>query len=280
MSDSTIPEEYLFREGDQALIVDRRDRQYLIELSKDKRFESHVGNFDLSQLIGMPYGSWITSPSGHRVTAYKPTLADITLRMPRIATVMYPKDLGTLLVFADIFPGAKVLEAGAGSGATTMTLLRAVGESGQVISYDTRQDMLDQALANVKMINSEPDNLTLKKKDIYEGIEDDNIDRLVLDLPEPWHVVPHASEKLVPGGVLFSFLPTILQVHDLTKALREQRTFNLIETIEILMRPWTVGGRSVRPSHRMIGHTGFITTARKTSPRPDTRNENKEESED
>jgi tRNA (adenine57-N1/adenine58-N1)-methyltransferase len=280
MSESTIPEEYLFREGDQALIVDRRDRQYLIELSKDKRFESHVGNFDLSQLIGMPYGSWITSPSGHRVTAYKPTLADITLRMPRIATVMYPKDLGTLLVFADIFPGAKVLEAGAGSGATTMTLLRAVGESGQVISYDTRQDMLDQALANVKLINSEPDNLTLKKKDIYEGIEDDNIDRLVLDLPEPWHVVPHASEKLVPGGVLFSFLPTILQVHDLTKALREQRTFNLIETIEILMRPWSVGGRSVRPSHRMIGHTGFITTARKTSPRPDTRNENKDEAED
>jgi tRNA (adenine57-N1/adenine58-N1)-methyltransferase len=280
MSDSTIPEEYLFHEGDQALIVDRRDRQYLIELSKDKRFESHVGNFDLSQLIGMPYGSWITSPSGHRITAYKPTLADITLRMPRIATVMYPKDLGTLLVFADIFPGAKVLEAGAGSGATTMTLLRAVGESGQVISYDIRQDMLDQALANVKLTNSEPDNLTLKKKDIYEGIEDDNIDRLVLDLPEPWHVVPHASEKLVPGGMLFSFLPTILQVHDLTKALRAQRTFNLIETIEILMRPWSVGGRSVRPSHRMIGHTGFITTARKTSPRPDTRNEGKEESED
>jgi tRNA (adenine57-N1/adenine58-N1)-methyltransferase len=193
---------------------------------------------------------------------------------------MYPKDLGTLLVFADIFPGAKVLEAGAGSGATTMTLLRAVGESGQVISYDIRQDMLDQALANVKLTNSEPDNLTLKKKDIYEGIEDDNIDRLVLDLPEPWHVVPHASEKLVPGGMLFSFLPTILQVHDLTKALRAQRTFNLIETIEILMRPWSVGGRSVRPSHRMIGHTGFITTARKTSPRPDTRNEGKEESED
>ena len=159
-----------------------------------------------------------------------------------------------------------------------MTLLRAVGESGQVISYDTRQDMLDQALANVKMTNSEPDNLTLKLKDIYEGIEDEDIDRLVLDLPEPWHVVPHASDRLVPGGMLFSFLPTVLQVHDLTKALREQRTFNLIETIEVILRPWSVGNRSVRPSHRMIGHTGFITTARKSSPRPVTKDEAQEDS--
>ncbi|MDP6513636.1 MAG: tRNA (adenine-N1)-methyltransferase, partial [SAR202 cluster bacterium] len=269
---------HVFNEGDRALIVDRRDRQYLVQLTQDNRFESHVGNFDLSQLIGMPYGSWLTSPSGHRIIAYKPTLADITLRMPRIATVMYPKDLGTLLVYADIYPGAKVLEAGAGSGATTMTLLRAVGESGQVISYDTRQDMLDQALANVKLANSDPHNLTLKLKDIYEGIEDDDIDRLVLDLPEPWHVVPHASDAMAPGGLLFSFVPTILQVHDLTNALRNQRTFNLIETMEVTMRPWSVGGRSVRPSHRMIGHTGFITTARKSSPRPDTQDESQKDS--
>jgi tRNA (adenine57-N1/adenine58-N1)-methyltransferase len=278
MSEDSIPEEHVFSEGDHALIVDRRDRQYLVQLTQDNRFESHVGNFELSELIGMPYGSWLTSPSGHRIIAYKPTLADITLRMPRIATVMYPKDLGTLLVYADIYPGAKVLEAGAGSGATTMTLLRAVGESGQVISYDTRQDMLDQALANVKLANSDPHNLTLKLKDIYEGIEDDDIDRLVLDLPEPWHVVPHASDAMAPGGVLFSFVPTILQVHDLTNALRAQRTFNLIETMEVTMRPWSVGGRSVRPSHRMIGHTGFITTARKSSPRPDTQDEGQKDS--
>jgi tRNA (adenine57-N1/adenine58-N1)-methyltransferase len=138
--------------------------------------------------------------------------------------------------------------------------------------------MLDQTLANVKLANSDPHNLTLKQNNIYEGIEDDGIDRLVLDLPEPWHVVPHASDKLVPGGMLFSFLPTILQVHDLTLALREQGTFNLIETMEVTMRPWSVGGRSVRPSHRMIGHTGFITTARKSSPRPDPEDEANEES--
>lgn len=160
-----------------------------------------------------------------------------------------------------------------------MTLLRAVGESGQVISYDIRRDMLDQSLTNVRMTTPEPDNLTLKQRDIYEGIEDEDLDRVVLDLPEPWHVVPHASEKLVPGGLLFSFLPTVLQVHDLTTALRAQRTFHLIETIELMMRPWSVGTRSVRPSHRMVGHTGFITTARKSSPRPAGHNESQDEPE-
>lgn len=268
MTEDTTRQQNVFQEGDHALIVDRRDRQYLVKLTQENRFESHVGNFDLSELIGKPHGSWVTSPSGHRIIAFKPTLADVTLRMPRIATVMYPKDLGAMLVYADIFPGAKVLEAGAGSGATTMTLLRAVGSSGQVISYDTRQDMLDQALENIKMTTPEPGNLTLRLRDIYQGIEDEALDRVVLDLPEPWHVVPHASERLVPGGLFFSFLPTVLQVHDLTSALRAQRTFNLIETMEVLMRPWSVGGRSVRPSHRMVGHTGFITTARKSAARP------------
>lgn len=268
MTEDTTRQQNVFQEGDHALIVDRRDRQYLVKLTQENRFESHVGNFDLSELIGKPHGSWVTSPSGHRIIAFKPTLADVTLRMPRIATVMYPKDLGAMLVYADIFPGAKILEAGAGSGATTMTLLRAVGSSGQVISYDTRQDMLDQALENIKMTTPEPGNLTLRLRDIYQGIEDEALDRVVLDLPEPWHVVPHASERLVPGGLFFSFLPTVLQVHDLTSALRAQRTFNLIETMEVLMRPWSVGGRSVRPSHRMVGHTGFITTARKSAARP------------
>jgi len=271
MSEHTHTGCHVFHCGDQALIVDRRNRQYLVELNQDKRFESHVGNFDLSKLIGMPYGSWLTSPSGHKIIAFKPSLSDITLRMRRIATVMYPKDLGALLVYADIFPTAKVLEAGAGSGATTMTLLRAVGESGQVISYDTREDMLDQALTNVRLSTFDIANLHFRKKDIYEGIDDSELDRVVLDLAEPWRVVPHASGALVPGGILFSFLPTILQVHDLTNALRSQGTFNLIETFEIMIRPWSVGSRSVRPSHRTTGHTGFITTARKSSPRPDNR---------
>ena len=269
MTENAPARGHVFREADYCLLIDRRDRQYLVRLKPGNRFESHIGSCDLTELIGQPAGTWIETAKGHWMIAFMPTLADLTLRMPRIATVMYPKDLGAMLVSADIFSGARVVEAGAGSGATTMSLLRAVGPSGEVISYDIRQDMLDQALANVEKEYLAHDNLTLKQGDVYQGFDETEVDRVVLDLPEPWQVVPHASEKLVPGGILFSFLPTVLQVHELSQALRAQRTFQLIETLEVIMRPWSVGGRSVRPSHRMIGHTGFITTARKCSPHPE-----------
>ena len=199
--------------------------------------------------------------------AVRPTLSDLTLRMPRLATVMYPKDLGAMLIYADIFPGARVLEAGAGSGALTMTLLRAVGPSGRVFTYDLRQDMIEQTQDNIARYFDSWDNLEIKLGDVYEGFEEDNLDRVILDLPEPWHTVPSASEVLVPGGLFFAFIPTVPQVDQLVKTLRSQRTFSMIETMEIMMRQWNVSGRSVRPSHRMVGHTGFIITARKTSPR-------------
>ncbi|MDP6302741.1 MAG: tRNA (adenine-N1)-methyltransferase [SAR202 cluster bacterium] len=273
MTEDTIRVDHNFHGGDTALLIDRRGRQYLVQLDEGSRFESHIGKLDIGALIGQPEGSWVMTGSGHRYVAFKPTLADLTLRMPRLATVMYPKDLGALLVYADLFAGARVLEAGSGSGATTMTLLRAVGESGEVISYDLRQDMLDQAQENVEMMSPEHPNLTFKQGDVYEGILEDNLDRIVLDLPEPWHVVPHAAEKLVPGGIFFSFLPTVPQVMELTYALKDTGTFHLIETMEVMMRPWNVSGRSVRPSHRMVGHTGFINTARKCSPRPEVDND-------
>ena len=261
---------HTFQEGDHALIVDRRGRRYLVQLDRASTFNSHIGNFPHSDLIGREEGSWVTTALGHNLLAVKPTLADFTREMPRIATVVYPKDLGAIITYGDIFPGATILEAGAGSGAVTIALLRAVGEHGKVTSYDVRADMLERTLANVRAMFPSYANLRLKQGDVYEGFEEDNLDRIVLDLPEPWHVVPHAAESLVPGGVFISFLPTVLQVHELTQALRKQHTFELIETFEILIRTWSVGGRSVRPSHRMIGHTGFITTARRCSPRPAT----------
>lgn len=273
MTDNSPGEDHVFQKDDYCLLVDRRDRHYLVHLKPGGKFESHIGNFDLSQLIGQPVGTWIESARGHLMIAFKPTLADLTLRMPRIATVMYPKDLGAMLVYADIFGGARVVEAGTGSGATTMSLLRAVGPTGEVFSYDLREDMLAQALLNVEKEYPDHANLRLKQGDVYQGFDETDVDRIVLDLPEPWQVAPHASERLVPGGILFSFLPTVLQVHKLTNVLRAQRTFHLIETMEVMMRPWSVGGRSIRPSHRMVGHTGFITTARKCAPRPDVENE-------
>ena len=256
-----------FREGEWVQLVDRRGRTYLVDASPGRLFESHIGNYPMTELVGQDEGCWILTNRGHRLMALRPTLADLTLRMPRLATVMYPKDLGALLVYADIFPGARVLEAGAGSGATTMTLLRAVGESGHVFTYDLRQDMIDQTLQNVSKYFDCWDNLEIREADVYEGIAEDDLDRVVLDLPEPWHVVPHASEKLVPGGLFFGFVPTVPQVEELVRALRLQRSFSSIETLEIMMRQWNVSGRSVRPSHRMVGHTGFIITARRSTPR-------------
>ena len=267
MSDTDIPR-HIFKEGDHALVVDRRGRHYMVRLKQSGLFESHIGSFPHSDLIGQPEGTWMTTARGHKVLAVKPTMADFTREMPRIATVVYPKDLGAILVHGDIFPGARVLEAGSGSGAVTITLLRAVGGGGHVYSYDLREDMLKRTRANVEDILSETGNLTLGIGDVSAGIQEEALDRIVLDLPEPWHVVPHASEALVPGGILLSFLPTVLQVHDLANTLRRQLTFDMLETVEVLVRAWEVGGRSVRPSHRMVGHTGFITTARRCSPRP------------
>lgn len=258
---------HVFREGDHALIIDRKDRRYLIRLRPSSKFESHIGSFSHDDLIGQDEGAWLTIAPGHRLLAVKPTMADFTRAMPRIATVVYPKDLGAILIHGDIFPGARVLEGGSGSGAVTIALLRAVGEEGEVISYDLRKDMIERALANVAARFPSHPNLTIKQGDVYDGFEEDALDRIVLDLPEPWLVVPHASNALVPGGILLSFVPTVLQVHDLTRALRAQRTFHVIETFEVLIRPWSVSGRSVRPSHRMVGHTGFITTARKGAAR-------------
>ena len=258
---------YVFRDGDRALLVDRKGRKYLLRLDGSGEFHTHLGGVPHDDIIGLTEGSWVKTARGHNLLAVKPTMADFILNMPRIATVVYPKDLGAILVYGDIFPGARVVEAGTGSGALTMTLLRAVGETGWVVSYDTRADMIERASANVSDMLPVHPNLTLKQADVYEGIDEQGLDRIVLDLPEPWHVVPHASKSLVPGGILVSFLPTVLQIHELTQVLRQQQTFQMIETFEVLIRTWSVTGRSVRPAQRMVGHTGFITTARRCSPR-------------
>ncbi len=262
------PARHVFHEGDHALIIDRRGRRYLTLLRAGAKFESHLGAFPHDDAIGAEAGSWMTTNRGHVLLAVKPTMADFALDMPRIATVGYPKDLGAILVYGDIFPGAHVLEAGCGSGAVTMALLRAVGERGSLVSYDVRQDMIDRTRANVGSMLHDTSNLTLKLGDVYESIEERELDRIVLDLPEPWHVVPHASEALLPGGIFVSFSPTVLQVHEFVRTLRAARTFDMLETMEVLQRPWNISNRSVRPEHRMVAHTGFITVARKCSPRP------------
>ena len=256
-----------FQQGDLALLTDRKERRYLLTLDEKTTFHTHVGTLPHREIIGQEQGVWLRTSRGQSLLAVKPTLSDFVLEMPRGAQVIYPKDLGNILVLADIFPGATVVEGGLGSGALTVALLRAVGERGSVTTYEVRKDMANLGRKNVESMAPSVRRHVLKMRDIYEGIEERDVDRVVLDVPEPWHVVPWAAEALAMGGILLSFLPTILQVHQLVQALTLDGRYQMIETVEVLLRPWSVSQRSVRPAHRMVAHTGFITTARRCSPK-------------
>ena len=256
-----------FQEGDLALLIDRKGRRYLLTLDMGKTFHTHVGTLPHKEIIGEDQGTWFRTSLGQSLLAIKPTLSDYVLKMPRGSQVIYPKDLGNILVLADIFPGATVVEAGLGSGALTAALLRAVGDKGRVITYEVREDMVEGAMKNVASLVPDTSRHHLKLGDIYEGIQETEVDRIVLDVPEPWHVVPWAGQALSMGGIFLSFLPTVLQIHQLVEALTSDTRFQLIETVEILLRPWSVTHRSVRPAHRMVAHTGFITTARRCAPK-------------
>ena len=256
-----------FQEGDLALLIDRKGRRYLLTLNMESTFHTHVGTLPHKEIIGREQGGWVHTSRGQSLLAVKPTLGDYVFAMPRGSQVIYPKDLGNILMLADIFPGATVVEAGLGSGALTSALLRAVGEAGRVITYEVREDMVAKAMRNISVLAPNPSGHTLNMGDIYGGIHEQNVDRIVLDVPEPWHVVPHAAKALAMGGIFLSFLPTVLQVHRLVQALISDSRFQLVETVEVLLRPWSVTQHSVRPAHRMVAHTGFITTARRCAPK-------------
>ena len=251
-----------FQEGDLALLIDRKRRRYLLTLNEESTFHTHVGTLAHKEIIGSDQGSWFRTSLGQRLLAVKPTLGEFILEMPRGSQVIYPKDLGNIIMLGDIFPGAMVVEAGLGSGALTAALLRAVGQTGSVTTYEVREDMVERGLRNIKTLVPDVSNHKLNMGDIYKGIQERDVDRIVLDVPEPWQVVPRAADSLALGGIFLSFLPTILQVHQLSEAFSNDQRFQLVDTVEVLLRPWNVSHRSVRPVHRMVAHTGFITTAR------------------
>ncbi len=269
---STRPEESdargPFHDGGLALLIDRKGRRYLLHLREDGAFHTHMGFLEHSAIIGRMPGEWFQTNSGHRFLGLKPTLSDYILEMKRATQVIYPKDVGAILMLGDIFPGARVVEGGFGSGALTMALLRTVVPEGSVTSYEIRPGQAGKAMGRIRPLTPAGAHFNVREADIYEGIEEREVDRLVLDLPEPWRVVSHAAESLAPGGIFLSFLPTTLQVHRLTMELQGHGAFQLVETVELMLRPWHVSERSMRPDHRMVAHTGFITTARKCTPRP------------
>lgn len=251
-----------FEPGERALLVDSRGRRYLITLRAGEQFHFHLGAVDHDAIIGSSEGIRVFSTNGAPVIAFRPSLAEYILKMPRGATVVYPKDIGIILVGADIAPGHVVLEAGTGSGALALALLRAVGERGRVITYERREDFHARARANIEsFLGKLPETLDMRLGDVTEGIPERGIDRVVLDLPEPWTVVPVARESLRGGGIWCSYVPTVPQVQQTVEALRTAG-FAEVATVEALLRPWHVEGQSVRPEHRMVAHTGFVTTAR------------------
>ena len=249
-----------FEPGEPVLLIDRKSRRYLFDLASGREFHTHTGVIAHDEIIGAPEGSRLRSTRGSSFLALRPTLADAVLKMPRGAQVIYPKDIGPILMLADIFGGARVLEAGIGSGALSMALLRA---GAVVTGYERREDFCARARANVeRFCGAEAlERYRTEVRDIYEGIDETGLDRVVLDLPEPWQVVPHASMALRPGGILLAYTPSIMQVQRLRRAL-DDSAFDLHETVEVLQRGWHVEGEAVRPNHRMVAHTGFLTVSR------------------
>jgi tRNA (adenine57-N1/adenine58-N1)-methyltransferase catalytic subunit len=249
--------------GEMVIMIDSKHRLYLITLHPGGKYSYHGGTVNFDDIIGQEEGVVLNSSHHHALVVFRPSLAQYVVKMPRGAQVIYPKDLGAIVMAADIFPGAVVLEAGTGSGALTMALLRAVGAEGRVISEEIRQDFARRAAANIRRFMGETPNLEIRIRDIYEGLDVHDVDRVVLDLPEPWRIVDGVAKALRPGGYVASYLPTVLQVKQLVDSLSRQGEFALVETVEILERHWHVAELSIRPEHRMVAHTGFLTVARK-----------------
>jgi tRNA (adenine57-N1/adenine58-N1)-methyltransferase catalytic subunit len=267
-----------FRAGDRVQLTDPKGRHYSLTLEAGGQYHTHRGGLAHDDLIGRPEGSVVISPVGTPYLALRPLLADYVLAMPRGAQVIYPKDAAQILMWGDVFPGARVLEAGAGSGALTCSLLQAVGPTGSVISYEIRDDHLEHAQRNVSTFYAEiPPNWSLRPGDLnrHDG-DEEPVDRVVLDMLAPWECLDTVRAALIPGGVLVGYVATTTQLSRLTEALREQQCWTEPQAWESLVRPWHVVGLAVRPEHRMIGHTAFLVTARRLAdgvvpPRPQRR---------
>ncbi|WP_410872502.1 tRNA (adenine-N1)-methyltransferase [Nocardia sp. A7] len=265
-----------FAVGDRVQLTDGKGRLFTVVLEEGKEFHTHRGGIKHDDLIGNDEGTVVKSVNGTPYLALRPLLTDYVLSMPRGAAVIYPKDAAQIVHEGDVFPGARVLEAGAGSGALTCSLLRAVGPEGEVISYEIRDDHAEHAVRNVETFFGErPPNWSITIADVaeYEGPQ---VDRVVLDMLAPWDALPAVSKALVPGGVLVVYVATVTQLSKVVEALREQECWTEPRSWESMVRGWHVVGLAVRPEHRMQGHTAFLVSARRlaegtVTPKPQRR---------
>lgn len=251
--------------GDRVLLIDAKERRYLVTLEPTGEFHSHAGFVPHASIIGASEGCMVESTKGARYIVMRPTLEDFVLEMPRGAQVIYPKDLAPIAMLADIAPGQLVFESGVGSGALSMTMLRA---GARIIGYELREDFAQRARRNVQSFLGDEalSRFDVQLRDAYDGIDQPSsgrFDRAVLDLPEPWRVIPHLVNVLQPGGVVVAYTPSITQAVKVREALLQQRaTWVAARTMEVLHRTWHIEGEAVRPDHRMVAHTAFLTTAR------------------
>lgn len=254
-----------FDDGDAVVLYDRRGKKHLIQLEAGKRIQVSGGAFDCDELIGKYPGARIRTHRGDGVAAYRATLEDYVLLMPRAAAVMPPKDIAYVLQWADIFPGAHVAEAGIGSGAMTIALLEAVGPLGRVSSFDLREDHAKRALKNIAGWRGNVlERLHFRGEAVESGLASAApVDRVVLDIPEPWSALEAVGEALVPGGIWLSYLPTIRQVDTLALAVLDSTCLAPPEVVEILLRKWVVDRQRLRPELTMTGHSGFLVRTRR-----------------
>ena len=257
----------VFDIGDRIQLTDPKGKLYSFTITSGKEWHTHKGWINHDDLVGLPEGSVVSTTAGLKFTAFKPLLADFVLSMPRGATIVYPKDAAMIVGVADIYPGAKVLEAGVGSGALTLSLLRAVGEKGSVHSVERRAEFADNARANVEQyFGGLPQQWTLTVGDLQEQEVDATFDRVVLDMLAPSECVATAAEALRPGGVFLAYVATTTQLSATAEALKSDGRFTEPESSETIVRGWHHEGLAVRPQQRMIGHTGFLIMSRRMAP--------------
>lgn len=258
-----------FREGDRVQLTGPRNRLNTITLAAGKVFHTHRGTLAHDALIGLPEGSVVAASNGDGYLALRPLLSDYVMSMPRGAAIIYPKDAAQILGLADIFPGATVVEAGVGSGALSLWLLRAIGAEGRLLSFERRAEFADVARGNVAgFLGALPANWEVALGDLADELPARGIeaDRVILDMLAPWECLPAVSAALAPGGVLLCYVATVTQLSRVAEAIRATGLYTQPESSETMIRGWHVEGLAVRPEHRMIGHTGFLLTARRLAP--------------
>ena len=256
-----------FVAGDRVQLTDQKGKIYSITISPGKEWHTHKGWIVHDDLIGLPEGSVVSTSAGLKFTAFIPLLTDYVLSMPRGATIVYPKDAALIVGFADIFPGARVLEAGVGSGALTLSLLRAVGPTGSVHSVERREEFAANATSNIEnYFGGRPANWSLAIGSVQEQEFDHQFDRVILDMLAPWECVEMAAKVLRPGGVFMAYVATTTQLSATAEALKDDGHFTEPESFESMVRGWHHEGLAVRPQQRMIGHTGFLIFSRRMAP--------------